>query len=127
METIDTSVASTPTPAPAPTPVVAPVTPMVAPPTSTDTPSSSGSGSAIIQTLKNLNWVEVGFGILGAAALYYAIYYYKYSIKTAKTFETDFQNKIDDINIKIADVSSSISDLQTRDNETTSSSTPQYF
>jgi hypothetical protein len=124
MENIDTSVASTPTPAPAPV-AIAPVTPVVAP-TPTDT-QSSGSGSAIIQTLKNLNWVEVGFGILGAAALYYAIYYYKYSIKTAKTFETDFQNKIDDINIKIADVSSSISDLQTRDNETTSSSTPQYF
>jgi hypothetical protein len=95
-------------------------------PTTIDTQSqSSGGGSSIVQTLKNLNWVEVGFGILGAAALYYAIYYYKYSIKSAKAFETDFQNKIDDVNIRIADVSSSISELQ-RDNETTSSSTPQF-
>jgi peptidoglycan hydrolase CwlO-like protein len=123
MEAIDTTAASTPAPAPAPTPTPT-ATPVVATPT--DTSSSSG-GSSVVQTLKNLNWVEVGFGILGAAALYYAIYYYRYSIKSAKTFETDFQNKIDDINIKIADVSSSISDLQTRDNQANSSSTPQYF
>jgi peptidoglycan hydrolase CwlO-like protein len=126
MEAIDTtSVASTPTPVATPPATVPVVT--TAPTTIDTTSQSSGSGSSIVQTLKNLNWVEVGFGILGAAALYYAIYYYKYSIKTAKTFETDFQNKIDDINIKIADVSSSISELQTRDNETTSSSTPQNF
>jgi peptidoglycan hydrolase CwlO-like protein len=122
METIDTTSVASPTP---PVAVAAPITPVATPPTTiTDTPQSSGSG-AIVQTLKNLNWVEVGFGILGAAALYYAIYYYKYSIKSAKAFETDFQNKIDDLNIRIADVSSSISELQ-RDNETTSSSTPQF-
>ena len=124
METIDTTSVASPTPPVAVAPV-APITPVATPPTTiTDTPQSSGSG-AIVQTLKNLNWVEVGFGILGAAALYYAIYYYKYSIKSAKAFETDFQNKIDDVNIRIADVSSSISELQ-RDNETTSSSTPQF-
>lgn len=123
MEAIDT-MASTPTPTtPAATP--APVTPAPATPVVSSTPQTMGSGSSVLQTMKNLNWVEIGFGVLGAAALYYAIYYYKYSIKTSKAFQSEFQNKIDDINIKIADVSSTISDLQSRETETPSS--PQIF
>ena len=123
MDAIDTNIAaSTPPATPAPAPVAtAPATaPMV-----NSTPQTMGGGSSVLQTMKNLNWVEIGFGVLGAAALYYAIYYYKYSIKTSKAFQSEFQNKIDDINIKIADVSSTISDLQSRETETPS--TPQIF
>jgi hypothetical protein len=120
------------TPAPALVPqVTAPA------PITTTTPivvSETTSGSGILQTMKNLNWVEVGFGILGAAALYYAIYYYKYSVKNNKSFQTDFQNKIDDINIKMADVSSAMQEMkntqeeqQNQQNTAKTTSTPQIF
>ena len=90
-------------PAAAPTPApVAPATP--APNTMAD--GGSTGGGSVMETLKGLNWMEVGFGILGSATLYYAIYYYRYNINQRKQFEKDFQNKIDELNIKIADVTS---------------------
>jgi prefoldin subunit 5 len=93
-------------------PVTAPVPQVTAPVTTTPTVAPTTSGSNILQTMKNLNWVEIGFGVIGAAALYYAIYYYRYSVKNNKAFQTDFQNKIDDINIKMADVSSAMQEMK---------------
>jgi hypothetical protein len=122
MEAIDTNVAAS-SPAPA-TPPAVPATPPVATAPVSTTPQTSG-GNSVLQTMKNLKWVEVGFGILGAAALYYAIYYYRYSIKSSKAFQSEFQNKIDDINIKISDVSSTIKDLQSKETEIIE--TPQIF
>jgi hypothetical protein len=88
-------------PAPITTPVVA-ATPM---PTTESKPSSEGS---VVSILKNMNWIEVGFGILGAAALYYIITYYRYNINAQKSFQKQMENKIDDLNIKVADVNSVI-------------------
>lgn len=94
------------TPAPAPAPVPAPV------PASTPVPatpvSEATNGEGVVSILKNLNWIEVGFGILGSAALYYAIYYYRYNINAQKSFQSEMQNKIDELNIKIADINSVI-------------------
>ena len=55
-----------------------------------------------------MNWVEVGFGVLGAAVLYYMIYYYRNNAVSGKAFQIDMQNKIDELNIKLADVSSTL-------------------
>lgn len=101
LETTQTTTPATPTPEvvtqPAPSP--APVT---------TTPATTDSGGNVVSILKNMNWIEVGFGVLGAAALYYAIYYYRYNINAQKSFQSEMQNKIDDLNIKIADVNSVI-------------------
>lgn len=93
-------------PAPAqPVPVTTPVAATPMPTTTESKPSSEGS---VVSILKNMNWIEVGFGILGAAALYYIITYYRYNINAQKSFQKQMENKIDDLNIKVADVNSVI-------------------
>jgi len=104
------------------TPVAAPVVaaPQVAP-AAPQMPQNSG-GSGIMDVLKNLNWLEVGFGILGTAALYYTIYYYKYNITLSNTFRNEMQNKLDEVTIKMQDISSV---LDSKNNNTASQ--PQVF
>lgn len=84
----------------APAPVAAtPAAPMVS------APSSSNSISA---ALKNMNWVEVGFGVLGTAALFYTIYYYRYNLDATAKLKNDFQQKLDELEIKLADVNAKL-------------------
>ena len=90
-----TAPASAPTPAPAAATAPAPV-------------ESSSSSSSLKETIQNLNPTEIIFGILGAAALFSVIYYYRYYNKMNKTFKNEIENKIDDINIKIGDIQSVI-------------------
>jgi hypothetical protein len=54
--------------------------------------------------IKSLNWIEVTFGILGAAALYYTIYYYKYNMTNGDKARKDMQNRIDALEIKLAEL-----------------------
>ena len=96
--TTPTPIEATPTPQAQPTPV--------ATPTPTSTPPSSGG--SITDILKDMNWIEVGFGILGTATLYYAIYYYRYNINQNKFLIEKLQNQIDDSNMKIADMESAL-------------------
>lgn len=104
---MDTQAAPNPAPAPAPIPqAVAPVN------TSSDSSGSESKGGSITETFKNLNYIQIGFGILGAAALYYAIYYFRYNIQMNKTFVKNVENSIDDLTIKIADVSSVVNKEQ---------------
>jgi cell division protein FtsL len=58
--------------------------------------------------LKNINFVEIGFGILGVATLYYTIYYYRFNIAHTKSFKLEVENKIDDLKIQVSDLSSSL-------------------
>jgi len=100
-------VATAPVAAPAPAPAApAPAAPMAAPMTP---PSSSGNFSDVF---KRMNWIEVGFGVLGTAALYYTIFYYKWNITMSKTFNNEIQNKVDELTMKIADVSSAVENSQ---------------
>ena len=113
---VNATSSTTPTPnTPAPiqqVPEVVTATPMPMP----TTPAKSES---ITSMLKNINWLEVGFGILGAATLYYAIYYYKYNISLNKKLVVDMQNKIDEITIKVSDLESVINEEQTTTTQTT--------
>jgi hypothetical protein len=101
--------------APAPAAPIAPI-PVAAPPvaaapimqTAPPMGTESSSSSKITDILKNLNWVEVGFGVLGTAALYYTIFYYKYNITMSKSFNNEIQNRVDELSMKIADVSSAL-------------------
>lgn len=104
---MDTPLSNTAVATPAPAP--APVAPAAAAPTPAPyTPPPSSGGNGIMQTIKSLNWVEMGFGILGALGLYYTIYYYKYSASLQKTAFNEMQNKVDELNIKVSDISSSM-------------------
>jgi hypothetical protein len=104
MDALETTTQTTP---PVATPEVTPPTPAASEP-----PVSTDSEGNVVSILKNMNWIEVGFGVLGAAALYYAIYYYRYNINTQKSFQSEMQNKIDELNIKIADVNSVITNQE---------------
>jgi hypothetical protein len=105
----------------APTPVAPPpVAPAPAVMTETKMDSGSGNGSgngSVKDIVKNLDWVQVGFGVLGSAALFYAIYYFRYHIAMNKTFVKNIENKIDDITIKIADINSVMNTRQQEQQE----------
>jgi hypothetical protein len=68
--------------------------------------SSGGGIDSIKDVFNNMNWTEVIFGVVGSAALFYTIYYYRYNLTMNKSFKTEIQNKIDDLTIKIADIQS---------------------
>jgi hypothetical protein len=100
---------SAPAAAPAPVaPVPAPAPVAAAAPAPAPMPSSDSNSTDIKGILKGLNWVEIGFGILGTTALFYTIYYFKYNINMNKSFKVDMQNKIDDLTIKVSDLSSAV-------------------
>jgi hypothetical protein len=84
------AVAATPAPASAPAPVTE--------------SSSSSSENSLMGIIKSLNWIEVTFGILGAAALYYTIYYYKYNMTNGDKTRNEMQNRIDALEIKLAEL-----------------------
>lgn len=62
----------------------------------------------VVDTLKNLNWIQVGYGILISYATFLGIYYFRYNIKMTKSFVSNVENKIDELDIKYADLSSVI-------------------
>ena len=97
--------APTPTPAPAPAPASAPAP---APAPAMPAESSSSEGGSIKDIVKDLNPTEIIFGILGAWALFSVIYYYRYNTTMNKAFKNEIENKIDDLNIKLGDITSVI-------------------
>lgn len=86
------------------TPQVAPIATTGA--TQSPTNSGGGGGNSLKEIFSSMNWVEVIFGILGTAALLSLIQYYNYNLKMNKGFKTEIQNKVDELNIKVADISS---------------------
>lgn len=97
------------TPTPTPTPPIEAPQPQAPTPVATPTPTPQmSSGGSVTDILKEMNWIEVGFGILGTATLYYAIYYYRYNINQNKLLIEKLQNQIDDSNMKIADMESAL-------------------
>jgi hypothetical protein len=69
-------------------------------------PDSKFESGGVVDTLKNLNWIQIGFGVLGSYFLFLGIYYFRYNIKMTKTFVGNVENKIDELDIKYADLSS---------------------
>lgn len=104
MDGIETAVSPAPTPAiaAAPAPVPAAPAPAAAPMPS----ESSSSGTSFKDAFKEINPTELVFGILGAWALFSVIYYYRYNTTLNKAFKNEIENKIDDLNIKLGDVTS---------------------
>lgn len=96
------------------TPDVAPQAPATAPsaetvaapaaPSMKPSFNESPSDNSLMGIIKSFNWLEITFGILGATALYYTIYYYKYNMTSADKTRNEMQNRIDALEIKLADM-----------------------
>jgi len=107
METATTPVAPAPIPAPAPAPMVPPSVNTNPAPAPATTPTSSGSFQDSFKKAIS-NPVQIGFGILGALALYYAIYYYRYNNQMQKIFVNNIENKMDELDMKYSDILSKV-------------------
>jgi hypothetical protein len=95
--------ASPPAAAPPPPPAAAP--PPAAPP-ATEAPKGGGGMDDLRSIVSSLNMTEIAIGILGSAALFYAIYYFKYRIKNINEMKNEVQNKLDELSIKVMDLQS---------------------
>lgn len=94
----------------APAPVVAPVPqaanggalPNNAPinPPMGDTSQTMASGG-VVGFFKGLNWVEIGFMMLGSAALISTIYYYKVTLNRNKLINDRLQKQIDEVKMNV--------------------------
>lgn len=104
---MDALTSTAPAPSPAPAPAPAPAMPLTAAPMPPTTGGGGGfSGQGFKDFMKSINWVEIGFGVLGTAVLYYTIFYYKHNINISQNFKVDLENKIDDLTMKVSDLSS---------------------
>ena len=99
--------------APASAPAPAPAMPLTAAPMTAAPSTGTGSGQGFKDMMKSFNWIEIGFGILGTAVLYYTIFYYKHNINISQNFKVDLENKIDDLTMKVSDLSSVVNSRET--------------
>ncbi len=56
------------------------------------------------QFFKQVGWVEVGFTILGTAALLFLIRYYRYRLYAEKESAKKMQSEMDDLTAKVAKI-----------------------
>jgi hypothetical protein len=81
-----------------------PQPPVQTPPTPTATPTTMENGGATPwgQYVRKLNWVEVGFMILGTAAFLYMIRYYKYRLYTDRDSIKNLERRCDELKVEQA-------------------------
>lgn len=65
--------------------------------------SDAPSGMTFKAFVASMNWVEVAFGLVGATALFYTIYYYRNKLQIDKLMTNKLQKQIDEINITLQD------------------------
>jgi len=108
MEGLEAATSSAAAPAPAPAPAPAAPAASAPAPAASPAPATSGGGaiSSIKEAFASLNWIEVGLGALGVAALFKTMDYYNYMQNVQKSARTELENKIDDLSIKVADLQS---------------------
>lgn len=61
----------------------------------------SGTVSPTKAFFQSINWLEFGFMALGAAGLYFTIYYYRYKLKEEKVATSDLQRKMDEVQANV--------------------------
>ena len=79
--------------------------PPTMPPVATTMPAQP-QGWSVNKFFSSVNWSEVIIMGVGATALFFVIYYHRYGVVNAKTFQTTAQNKFDELEMKIADLES---------------------
>ena len=105
MDTTINSTTST-TAVPSATPVANPVVQQPSPPTPPPSvPVMESGGSTATGGLRGffngINWIEVGFMILGSVALYYTIQYYRDKLKQDRQVRDEHQRQIDEIKMNV--------------------------
>lgn len=94
-------------PAPSPAPPAAPPVSAAAPPAATGhTTQTMASGGGISSGswndfLKSVNPIEVGFMVLGAAALMFIIHYYRQKAILEKNQVPEFQRQLDELTMNL--------------------------
>ena len=89
----------TPTPAPAPAPTGTPM--VMTNPTPTMAEGGATSNGGVKSFFQSLNWVEVGFSILGVATLSYLIFYYRFKLQQDKMINNELQRQIDEVKMNL--------------------------
>lgn len=64
-------------------------------------PAQNFGNGGVVGFFKSLNWVEVGFMILGSAALISTMYYYKVQINRNKLINERLQKQIDEVKMNV--------------------------
>lgn len=105
--------------APAPVTTPAPtVPPPAAPDTSISTPAFGSGGNLPKSTMRgvfdDINWVDMGLLILGTAALYYTIYYYRTKMNMMKKELPEIANRVDQVEAKVAFIGDQVKTKKTR-------------
>lgn len=65
--------------------------------------SDNASGMTFKAFVASMNFVEISFGLVGATALFYTIYYYRNKLQIDKLMTNKLQKQIDEINITMQD------------------------
>jgi len=96
-------------------PVPVPQVPVTPPQVNTNPTPTTPESSSFQDSLKKAvsNPVQLGMSILTTAALLYAIYYFQYNMRFSKTFVKSVENKIDELDMKYADVVSKLNRQET--------------
>lgn len=107
----------------------APAPPIIPPQImTTPNPALIGSSTPPPPTVPNSNWsnsfkkvfdnpVPVVFGLLATTALLYAIYYYRYNIQMNKVFVKSVEDKLDEIQMKHAEIENVINTIKQNQNQ----------
>ena len=103
METAPVLDSNAPQVAPAQAPPVAPVTTAQPMETPAQSYSDAPRGMTFNAFVASMNFVEISFGLVGATALFYTIYYYKNKLQIDKLMTNKLQKQIDEINISLQD------------------------
>jgi hypothetical protein len=99
---------TTPTPNLTPTPQAVAPTPTPTPDMATPLPMTMENGGATPSGgnsngsfFSSINWLEIGFSVLGVAALSYVIYYYRFKLKQDKLINNELQRQIDELKMNM--------------------------
>jgi len=91
-------VTSTPTPTATPT---ANATPQMADGGSVESKAEGGLMSDAKSFVKSVNWIEIGFMVLGALGIIYTINYYRYKQKESDVANKDMQRQLDEVKMNV--------------------------
>jgi len=95
-------VTSTSTPStPATTTATANATPQMANGGSVEGNNAGGLMSDAKTFIKSVNWIEIGFMVLGALGIIYTINYYRYKQKESDVANKDMQRQLDEVKMNV--------------------------
>lgn len=89
-------VTSTPTPT-----ATQPATPQMADGGSLEGSNESGLMSDAKSFINSVNWLEIGFMVLGALGIIYTINYYRYKQKESDVANKDMQRQLDEVKMNV--------------------------